>query len=187
MTTQMDWMHYARFSKCAARAPSFPSRAASHLTCLAARRYHPDNMAKVPDLSLPEPVKGPEPLCKATATDVAKGLWGHALVAEIPYGPLDSSLKVRTPPARRLTDLRPSFRSAPPFAVQIRTNTITAKIGQQWNVQFEQNGAQRGLGLGLGLGSGSGPGSGSRSGSRSGSGFRASASKAAGFNGPEPE
>ena len=67
------------------------------LTCLAPRRYHPDNMAKVPDLSLPEPVKGPEPLCKATATDVAKGLWGHALVAEIPYGPLDSSLKVRTP------------------------------------------------------------------------------------------
>ena len=187
MTTQMDWMHYARFSKCAARAPSFPSRAASHLTCLAPRRYHPDNMAKVPDLSLPEPVKGPEPLCKATATDVAKGLWGHALVAEIPYGPLDSSLKVRTPPARRLTDFRPSFRPAPLFAVQIRTNTITAKIGQQWNVQFEQNGAQRGLGLGLGLGSGSGPGSGSRSGSRSGSGFRASASKAAGFNGPEPE
>ena len=97
MTTQMDWMHYARFSKCAARAPSFPNRAASHLTCLAPRRYHPDNMAKVPDLSLPEPVKGPEPLCKATATDVAKGLWGHALQAEIPYGPLDSSLKVRTP------------------------------------------------------------------------------------------
>merc|ERR1719263_513626 len=87
-------MHYARFSK-----------------------YHPDNMAKVPDLSLPEPVKGPEPLCKATAVDAAKGLWGHALQAEIPYGPLDSSLK-------------------------IRTNTITAKIGQQWNVQFEQNGSR---------------------------------------------
>ena len=29
MTTQMDWMHYARFSKCAARAPSFPNLAAS--------------------------------------------------------------------------------------------------------------------------------------------------------------
>ena len=73
---------------------SDPGRLATS-PALAARRYHPDNMAKVPDLSLPEPVKGPEPLCKATATDVAKGLWGHALVAEIPYGPLDSSLKVR--------------------------------------------------------------------------------------------
>jgi hypothetical protein len=35
-------------------------------------------------------------------------------------------------------------------AVQIRTNTITTKIGQQWNTQFEQNGTRSGVRAGLG-------------------------------------
>jgi hypothetical protein len=81
--------------------------------CLAPRRYHPDNTARMPDLSLPEPVKGPEPLCKTTEQDTAKGMWGHAQQYELQYGPVDSSHKVRTPPSRRPKDPRPSSRPLP--------------------------------------------------------------------------
>ena len=70
----------------------------------------------MPDLSLPEPVKGPEPLCKTTDLDVAKGMWGHAQQSELQYGPVDSSHKVRTPPARRFKDPRPSSRPPPTVA-----------------------------------------------------------------------
>ena len=115
MTTQMDWMHYATFSKCAALTtrPSFPNRGSLTPACLAPRRYHPDNTARMPDLSLPEPVKGPEPLCKTTDHDVLKGMWGHAQQSELQYGPVDSSHKVRTPPARGANPPCPSSRPAP--------------------------------------------------------------------------
>lgn len=95
----------------------------------------------MPDLSLPEPVKGPEPLCKTTDHDVLKGMWGHAQQSELQYGPVDSSHKVRTLPARGANTPRPSSRPPPPCrAAQVKTNSVTAKIGQQWNTQFEQNG-----------------------------------------------
>ena len=70
----------------------------------------------MPDLSLPEPVKGPEPLCKTTDHDVLKGMWGHAQQSELQYGPVDSSHKVRTPPARGAKHHRPSSRPAPPLS-----------------------------------------------------------------------
>ena len=81
------------------------------------RRYHPDNIARQPDLTLPSPAKGPEPLAKTTELERAKGMWGHQLCNEQPVGPVDSSVK-------------------------IKTNSVTPKIGGAWNTQFEQNGSR---------------------------------------------
>ena len=65
---------------------------------------------------MPKPAVGPDPLCKMDDHDRAKGMWGHQQGFELQYGPVDSSTKVKT-------------------------NSVTAKIGQQWNTQFEQNGS----------------------------------------------
>ena len=112
MTTQMDWMHYAKFSKCAALAqPSFPTSAATHEPCSAPRRYHPDNTGRQPDLSLPKPAKGPEPLCKMTDHDRAKGMWGHQLGHELIGAVVDSSTKVRM--HSNLTSGEPRLASPP--------------------------------------------------------------------------
>ena len=88
----MDWIHYATFSK-----------------------YHPDNIAREPDLSLPEPAVGPEPHAKLTELDKKKGMWGHQLCCEKPFGPSETTVRIK--------------------------DGVTPKVGQQWNTQFESNGS----------------------------------------------
>jgi hypothetical protein len=76
-------------------------------------------MNRKPDTSLPDPVKGPEPVAKMTEIDKARGMWGHQLSSECSLGgaPVDSSDRVKT-------------------------NAITPKVGSSWNLQFEQNGSK---------------------------------------------
>ena len=72
MTGQMDWLHYAYYSK-----------------------YHPDNLNKQ-DNKLPEAVKGPAPPAKLTEIDKkVHGAWGHRLCCENPYGPMETTTRIK--------------------------------------------------------------------------------------------
>ena len=69
MTVQYEWQHHATFSK-----------------------YHPDNTEGKFDITLPDPVKGPEPMVALDDVDKANGAFGHTLCAEKPYGPTNNAL-----------------------------------------------------------------------------------------------
>ena len=72
MTVQMDWLHHATYST-----------------------YHPDNLNKQPN-KLPDPVKGPAPLCPLTKYDrtVLNG-WGHRLCSEKAFGPSETTTRIK--------------------------------------------------------------------------------------------
>ena len=73
MTTQMEWVHLARYSK-----------------------YHPDNIQRPPAQMPSREIVGPPPI--ATFSDAEKTLynaWGHRLCAEAPYGQSDSRTYIK--------------------------------------------------------------------------------------------
>jgi len=117
-------MHYAKFSKCARFESSQNlTRSTSRVSCCSPNRivrapwhrYHPDNMARQPDLTLPEQPKGPEPMAKITELDKQKGMWGHQLCCEKAFGPGETTLRIK--------------------------DQVTAKVGGKWNTQFESGGS----------------------------------------------
>ena len=58
-------------------------------------RYHPDNLHKLPH-KLPEPVKAPAPVNELTPIDkTLKGAWGHKLCCERPYGPTETTTRIK--------------------------------------------------------------------------------------------
>ena len=64
LTTQNDWIKYSSFSQ-----------------------YHPDNLQRKPDLTLPPPVQGPPPVAEISELDKKmRGAWGSELCCERPYG-----------------------------------------------------------------------------------------------------
>ena len=68
----MDWLKHATYST-----------------------YHPDNLLKQ-DNSLPDQVKGPAPLAPITEIDrKVKGAWGHRLCGERPYGPSETTTRIK--------------------------------------------------------------------------------------------
>lgn len=79
----MDWQHHATYS-----------------------RYHPDNLNKQ-IAPLPEPVKGPRPVAQLTEIDrKVFGGWGHRLCCERPYGPSETTTRIK--------------------------EAVTAKVGSNW-------------------------------------------------------
>ena len=73
LTTQMDWMHYASFSK-----------------------NHPDNLTKTPDVKLPVPPVAPPPVTSFTESEkVLRGAWGHKLSSEQPYGKVETTTRIK--------------------------------------------------------------------------------------------
>ena len=71
-------------------------------------RYHPDNLQRVGDYSLPEPVKGPAAPAKIEEVDMkTKGAWGHRLCCERPYGPNETTTRIK--------------------------DNVTTKVGSSWN------------------------------------------------------
>jgi len=83
VTVQMDWLHHATYS-----------------------RYHPDNLKKV-IAPLPDPVKAPPPVVQLSEIDKkVYGGWGHRLCCERPYGPVETTLRIK--------------------------DSVTAKVGSTW-------------------------------------------------------
>ena len=73
LTTQMDWVHYASFS-----------------------RYHPDNLERTSDLALPKPVVGPPPVTELTEVDKKlNGAWGHKLCCERAYAQNETTTRIK--------------------------------------------------------------------------------------------
>lgn len=79
----MDWLHHATYSA-----------------------YHPDNLNKQ-EHKLPEQVKGPAPVTQLTEIDKkVNKAWGHRLCCERPYGPVETSTRIK--------------------------DNVTAKVGSTW-------------------------------------------------------
>lgn len=58
-------------------------------------RYHPDNLKKLP-AQLPDPVKGPPAITSFSTIDKRiKGAWGHSLCCERPYGPVETTTRIK--------------------------------------------------------------------------------------------
>jgi len=69
--------------------------------------YHPDNLNKLPH-SLPGPVAKPPPLDSLSEVDKkVKGGWGHELCCEKPFGPCETTTRIK--------------------------DTVTPKIGSSWS------------------------------------------------------
>ena len=56
---------------------------------------HPDNVHRKLDLTLPEKAVGPTPPAEMDAIDRRNGLWGHALSCEPPYGPMETTVRLK--------------------------------------------------------------------------------------------
>ena len=72
MTEQMAYEHLARYGP-----------------------YHPDNLNRKVDLSLPKPVESPAPPAQFTKNERAQGMWGHRLMAEMPYGTQETTTRIK--------------------------------------------------------------------------------------------
>ncbi|KAL1505109.1 hypothetical protein AB1Y20_008868 [Prymnesium parvum] len=73
MTTQVEWIKYARYSK-----------------------YHPDNISRAMVTPNHEPVKGPPPIVSFDNYDrTVKGAWGHSLCCERPYGKQETTTRIK--------------------------------------------------------------------------------------------
>jgi len=73
LTTQMDWVKYASYSK-----------------------YHPDNLARPDNNVLPSQVRGPPPINQITELDKKiSGAWGHRLCCEKAYGPNETTTRIK--------------------------------------------------------------------------------------------
>ena len=71
-------------------------------------KNHPDNLAPRVLDPLPDPVAGPPPLESFNEMDIkVSGAWGHALVCEKPFGPVDTSPRIKA--------------------------TVSPKVGSTWN------------------------------------------------------
>lgn len=76
LTTQMDYMSHANFSK-----------------------NHPDNLARQPDLTLPTMPVAPKPTCSFSELDKKaspQSSWGHSLCLEKPYGKGDTRTRMKS-------------------------------------------------------------------------------------------
>ena len=73
LTTQMDWVKYASYSK-----------------------YHPDNLQRPDNFKLPDPIKGPPPITQINDLDKKiYGAWGHRLCCERAYGPNETTTRIK--------------------------------------------------------------------------------------------